>query len=136
MEENEGNQKRLAHQEDYVRTYTRYLDHIRSLRKDDSGFVKYDTTYGHRSTGYKGRRSAKNISLQMAPRRMREIAYDGIGVRDWDVESAYFTFAIQAARKLQIKIPHAHFQLGAVRKYLDDRQNARGSLSSGGNIRK
>ena len=92
--------------------------------------VKYDTTYGHSSTGYKGRLFAKDISLQMAPRRIREIAYDGLGVRDWDVSSAYFNFALQAVEKLRIKIPRAHFQLETVRSYIDDRQGAWKSLTS------
>lgn len=68
MEENEEKHSRLAHQEDYVLNYTKYLDHIRSIPKEDSGVVKYDTTYGQRSTGYKGRIYAENISTQMAPR--------------------------------------------------------------------
>ena len=91
--------------------------------------VKYDTTYGHGSTGYKGRLFAKETSLQMAPRRIREIAYDGIGVRDWDVSSAYFTFALQAVEKLRIQIQHPHFQLATVRRYIDDRHGAWKSLT-------
>ena len=57
---------------------------------------------------------AKNIPLQKAPLRIRGIAYEGIGVRDWDVESAYFNFALKDIEKLRIKIPHTHFQLATV----------------------
>ena len=84
--------------------------------------IKYDTTYGQGSTGYKGRLFAKDISTQMTPRRIRGIAYDGIGVRDWGVSRAYFNFALQAVGKLRIEIPHAHSQLATVRSYIDDRQ--------------
>ena len=130
MEDNEEKNSRLAHQGDYVLIYTRYLDHVRTIPKEDSGLVEYGATYGQSSTGYKGRRFAKNISTQMAPRILRGIAYEGVVVRDWDVESVYFSFALQAVGELKIKTPHANFQLEAVRKYLGDRQNAWESLTS------
>ena len=38
------------------------------------------------------------------------------------MESAYFNFALQAIEKLQVKIPHTHFQLAEVRKYTSDRE--------------
>ena len=69
--------------------YTRHMDHIRSIPKAGDGIVKYNTTYGSRNTGYKGRLFANGISLPTAPRRTRGIAYEGTGVRDWDAQSAY-----------------------------------------------
>ena len=71
-----------------------------------------------------GRLFARNISPQTAHRRIREIAYEGIGVRDWGVESAYFNFAFRAIAKLRIKIPRPHFQLSTVGKYTPDRESA------------
>ena len=100
------------------------------MKKEDSGLLRYETTYGKSRTGYKGRLFAKNISLQTAPRSLREIAYDGLGVRDWDVESAYFTFALQAVEKLEINFAHPNFQMATVRKYLGDRRSAWDSLNS------
>ena len=108
IEDNEENNSSRAKQEDYVHNYTRYLNHVRTYPEEDSGVVRYETTYGQSSTGYKGRLFAKNISLQTAPRRLREIAYGALGVRDWDVESAYFTFALQAEGELKINIAHAN----------------------------
>ena len=121
---------RLSHQEDYIRNHARYLGQIRTLARSSNGIVKYNATYGQSSTGYKGRLFAKDISLQMAPRRIREIAYEGMGVRDWDVSSAYFNFALQAVQKLRINIPHSHFQLATVRRYIDDKQGAWKSLTT------
>ena len=106
------------------------MDRVRTFTKEDSGVVRYETTYGQRRTGYKGRLFAKNISLQTAPRRLRGIAYEGLGVRDRDVESAFFTFALQAVEKLKINIPHSNLQLATVRKYLGDQRSARESLNS------
>ena len=66
----------------------------------------------------------------MAPRRIREIAYEGMGVRDWDVSSAYFNFAIQAVQKLRINITHSHFQMATVRRYVSDKQGAWNTLTT------
>ena len=65
-----------------MRTYTGYMGHIRGMPKADGELEKYSATYGQGSTGYEGGLFAKNIAPRPAHRRIREIAYEGIGVRD------------------------------------------------------
>ena len=127
---NGASRRRLARQEDYVRTYTGYMGHIRSMPRTDGGLVKYSTTYGRISTGKYARLFAKNIYPQTAPRIISEIAYEGIGARDCDAGSAYFDFAFHAIGEQRIEIPHAHFQLSTVGRHTSDRESAWESLQS------
>ena len=119
----------LRRKESFANHYTKFTSHVRHLPRYDEGLAKYTTKYGRRSAGgYSGRLFAKNTSPQQAPRRIREIAYQGLGVRDWDVQSAYFAFAYQDVAKLRPKLQDPAFQLSTVKRYLEDRKSAWGSM--------
>ena len=124
-------EKVLRKQESFANQYTKYTIHVRQLPRYGDGLVKYTTKYGRIAGGYSGRLFAKNTSPQQAPRRIREFAYQGLGVRDWDVQSAYFAFAYQDVAKLRPKLQDPAFQLSTVKRYLEDRKSAWASVAWG-----
>ena len=49
------------------------------------------------------------------PRRLGQIAYGGIEVRDWDVEMANFKFSAHIVDKLRVKIDYPYFNMDTLR---------------------
>ena len=95
------------------------------------GYVSYTTTYAKCKDGYQGRVYAQGVALAKVPRGIRQISYDGLGVRGWGVEMAYFTFDVQIVDKLKMKISCPHFQMDTLRLYLMNRRPIWNSI--GGN---
>ena len=55
------------------------------------------------------------------PRRIRQVAYEGLDVCDWDVEMAYFTIAAQVVDKLRAQINSPYFSMSTIKLYISDR---------------
>ena len=91
----------------------------------------YECSYGLGPRGNIGRLYAKNSAPQRISRRMRQIAYQGLDIRDFDVEAAHFSIALQAVEKLHIDIPCPYFTLANVRHYLLNKREIRGNLALG-----
>ena len=85
------------------------------------GTVCYTTRYEQSASGYRGRVYAKGVALSKVPRRIRQISYDGMDVRGWGVEMAYFTFATQIAAKIRIQINSPYFNMDTLRLYIRDK---------------
>ena len=107
--------------ETYMRELKKLIARIDSLPINDHGCVSYQTRYSHSQSGYKGRLYAQGVALSKTPKRIRQVAYKGLQVQDWDIQMAYFTFAAQAVEKLQVQINSPYFRLDTVKMYIEDR---------------
>ena len=125
----EEESKMEASHESFTRELTKILHMAASTPQRSDGSVSYKTRYRQSSTGYQGRLFADGVAMANAPRRVRAIAYRDIGVCDWDVSMAYFTFAAQAIDKLAIEQDGPYFRLETVKKYISDRDCVRKSIS-------
>ena len=94
---------------------------------NDDGSVTFTTRYVQSASGYRGRVYAQGVALSKVPRRLRKIAYDGMGARDWDVAMAYFIFETQNVDKLGIQIASPYFNMNTIRIYIRDKHSVRGS---------
>ena len=121
-------------QEVYLRESLKLLRYASSIPMGVDGTVRYVTRYSQSSSGYRGRVYAQGVALSKAPRRLRQISYDGMGVRDWDVEMAYFTLATQIVDKLRIQIKCPYFNMDTLRLYIRDKHAVWGSLREHGDI--
>ena len=83
----------MTGQETYLREMAKISPHTDKLRIMDDGTVSNITKYIQSRSGYKGRLYAQWVGLSKAPKRIRKVAGGGSGIRDWDVEMAYFAFA-------------------------------------------
>ena len=115
-------------QDAYLSGLTMLLHHTTAAPVGDDGCVSYATKYARCKEGYPGRVYAQGIALSKMPRRVRQVAYTGLNVRDWDVEMAYFTFAVQVVDKLKPKLASRHFHMDTLRMYLRDRRSFWNSL--------
>ena len=64
---------------------------------------------------------AQGVALSKMPRRIRQVAYEGLDVRDWDVEMAYFTIAAQVVDRLRAQIKSPYFSMSTLKLYIRDR---------------
>ena len=94
-----------------------------------SGVFAYECNYGPGPSGYIGRLYAKNYGAQRISRRLRQIAYQGLDVRDFDMEAAHFTIAVQAVGKLQIDMTVPYYKLENVQHYLLNKTETWGKLA-------
>ena len=97
------------------------MSHVEDKCADPSGAVSYVTRYNLCSSGYEGRVYAQGVALSKMPRRIRQVAYEGLDVRDWDVEMAYFTISAQVVDKLRVQINSPHFSMSTLKLYISDR---------------
>ena len=109
-------------QETYLREMAQISHHSDKLRIMDDGTSPYITKYTQSRSGYKGRLYAQGVGLSKAPKRIRKVAGGGLGIRDWDVETAYFTFDPQVVEKLQIQIESPYFLLREVTLYIEEKE--------------
>ena len=63
---------------------------------------------------------AQGVALSKMPRRIRQVAYEGLDVRGRDVGMAYFTISAQVADKLQVQINSPYFCMGTLKLYIRD----------------
>ena len=120
---------RLSNSQDaYLREFKKLIKSTESLPINDSGCVTYLTRYRHSQGEYKGRLYAEGTALSKTPKRLRQVAYKGLGVEDWDIRMAYFTFAAQAVEKLKVQMHSPYFRLDTVKVYLKDREKVWTSL--------
>ena len=115
-------------QDAYLSGLTMLITHTDTAPVESDGYVTYTTKYARSKEGYQGRVYAQGVALSKVPRRIRQIAYTGISVRDWDIEMAYFTFAAQVADKLQPILSCPHFQMDTLRLYIRDRRSIWNSI--------
>ena len=80
--------------------------------------MSYTTTYAKCADGYQGRVYAQGVALSKVPRGIREIEYDGLSVRDWGVEMAYFAFSVQFVGKMKPEISRPYIRMDTLRLYL------------------
>ena len=120
-------------QDAYLSGLTMLMAHIDTAAVDSEGHAVYTTKYARSKEGFQGRVYAKGVALSKIPRRVRQVAYTGIGVRDWDIEMAYFTFAVQVADKLHPILNCPHFQMDTLRLYIRDRKFIWDSIKSTNN---
>ena len=121
--------QRLSNSQDaYLVEFKKLIKRTESLPINDSGCAKYLTRYRHIQGGYKGRLYAEGAALSKTPKRLRQVAYEGLGVVGWDIRMAYFTFASQDVEKLQVQMSSPYFRLDTVKMYLREREKVWASL--------
>ena len=64
--------------------------------------------------------------MQNLSMRLREVAYEAMGARDLDVESAYFAFAPKEVGDLRIKLSRPNFQPTGAKSYISDKKGFSG----------
>ena len=94
------------------------IHHANSAPEGEDGYVSYTTTYARCKDGYPGRVYAQGVALSKMHRGVRQIAYTGLGVRDWEAEMAYFTFAVQVVGKLNPRLGCPYFHMDTLRAYI------------------
>ena len=68
---------------------TKVIDRANSPHQIPGGMCKYLTKYKKSSAGYKGRLHADGPPMQQFPRRLRQVAYDGLEVVDWGGDGVF-----------------------------------------------
>ena len=126
--------KCLRGQEVYLREFTKLMHHTSGIPINADGSVSFTTKYVQSASGYRGRVYAEGVALSKVPRRLRQIAYEGMAVRDWDVAMAYFTFATQIVDKLGIQIASPHFNMDTLRLYIMDKRTIWNSINENSNL--
>ena len=126
--------KRVASQDAYLREFMKLMRHAGGMPVSAGGSVSFPTKYAQSSSGYRGRVYAEGVALSKAPRRLRQIAYEGADVRDWDVAMAYFTFATQIVDKLGIQIPSPYFNMDTLRLYITDKRAIWNSINESSSL--
>ena len=125
----------LARKQDtYLREFTKLMHRAAVMPLNSDGTVCYTKRYEQSASGYRGRVYAKGVAQSKVPRRIRQIAYDGMDARGWGVEMAYFTFATQISDKLRIKIDIPYFNMETLRLYIRDKDAVWNSIEEYGNL--
>ena len=97
------------------------LQQTATLCVTDDGTVSYTTRYKQINIGYKWGLYSHGVAPSKVPKRIRQIAQSGIGIRDWGAKVTYFASAAQDVGKLQVQNQSPYFRLDTSKMYLRER---------------
>ena len=115
-------------QDSQMRELAKLLQHTDTLCDTADGNVEYTTRYKQSNSGYKGRLYAKCVALSKAPKRIRQIAQSGLGIREWGVRMAYFAFSAHDVDKLKVQLQSPYFRPNTTKLYTRERKTIWDSL--------